>query len=164
MRFTAWRQVAACALLSATITALAAGSVAAPRAPAPAKAVASASAPASAALASATRLEDYQLLAMSASEHVAVLRGPDRRLVTLRVGMSLPVEHAVLKEVAGGKLRFDVLGAEHDHQTAWMSRGATPEAPAVVERIASKGPAAPTTPHRLSKQVPLSSSTASSAK
>jgi hypothetical protein len=159
MGFIAGRLGAACMLLLGVVAFDAgAASMAASAASAPATAASAGSA------AAASRLEDYQLLALSSSERVAVLRGPDHRLVTLRVGMSLPVEHAVLKEVAGGKLRFDILGPERDHQTAWMSRGATPRDPVAVQRVAGKGPAQPATAKRVIARVALPSGAASAAK
>jgi hypothetical protein len=159
MRSIAGRLGAACVLLLGVVA------IDATAAPSVAPAASAAASPAPAASAApATRLEDYQLLAMSASERVAVLRGPDHRLITLRVGMSLPVEHAVLKEVAGGKLRFDIEGAARDHQTAWMSRGAKPQDAAVVQRVVSKGPAAPATPKRIVTKAALPSQAASAAK
>ena len=93
--------------------------------------------------ASSTRLEEYFLLALSPSEGVAVLRGPDRRLVTLRVGSVLAPARARLVQVMGDRLRFDTLDESGARQTAWIVRAANPELPPEVQRVSSTPPPTP---------------------
>ena len=120
----------ACALLAA--------------APAPALAADVPAASAASAAAAATRLEDYRLLALSASEGVAVLRAPDRQLITLKVGAILPSARARLAQVLGDRLRFETADAQGVRQTAWMIRAASPDLPPEVQRVSSVGPPRPT--------------------
>jgi len=89
------------------------------------------------------RLEQYFLLAISPSEGVAVLRGPDRRLVTLRVGSTLATARARLAQVLGDRLRFDAVDDKGVRQTAWMIRSANPEELPEVQRVSSSPPFAP---------------------
>lgn len=96
----------------------------------------SASAPAAA----FSRLEDYVVLAQSPSEGVVVLRGPDRRLVTLRVGSVLAPARARLVQIQGGRLKFDTVDAKGSRQIAWMTPGAAPDKPSDVQRINFDGP------------------------
>ena len=91
-----------------------------------------------------TRLEDYYLLALSPSEGVAVLRGPDRRLVTLRVGATLPPAKARLAQVLGDRLRFDTVDEKGNRETAWMIRAAQPEQLPEVQRVSGVMPLPPT--------------------
>lgn len=98
---------------------------------------ASASAPA---VASQARLEDFHLLALSPSEGVAVLRGPERRLVTLRIGSMLPSARARLVQVLGDRLRFETVDDKGIRQTAWMIRSTDPEQPAQVQRVSGNPP------------------------
>lgn len=86
------------------------------------------------AIASATSLDAYTPLAQSASEGVAVLRGPNRQLVTLRVGATLPEARARLVQIQGTRLRFESLDERGDRQTVWMTAGVGGE-PAKVERV-----------------------------
>ena len=91
-----------------------------------------------------TRLEDYFLLAVSPSEGVAVLRGPDRRLVTLRVGGTLPSAKARLVQVLGDRLHFDTVDDKGLRQSAWMIRAAQPDTPPEVQRVSGNPPPAST--------------------
>ncbi|MCU7376088.1 hypothetical protein PEC18_36220 [Paucibacter sp. O1-1] len=95
---------------------------------------------ASAPAASSTRLEDYVVLALSPSEGVVVLRGPDQRLVTLRVGTVLTPARARLVQIQGGKLKFDTVDGKGARQTAWMTPAASPDKPSEVQRISFEGP------------------------
>ena len=101
---------------------------------------ATASTPAASAPAGSARLEDYRLLALSSSEGVAVLRGPDRRLVTLRVGSILPSAKARLAQVLGDRLRFDAVDDNGLRQTAWMIRSKDPEQLPEVQRVSGTAP------------------------
>jgi hypothetical protein len=124
----------------------------------------SASSPASAA-ASATqvRLEDYYLLAISVSEGVAVLRGPDRHLTTLRVGTTLAPARARLAQVLGDRLRFDTFDDKGARQTAWMIRSANPEQLPQVQRVSGNPPTAPSMDAKSAVTVaPLSASPSTS--
>lgn len=106
---------------------------------------ASASTPPAAAHAAARQvsLEQYHLLALSPSEGVAVLRSPDRQLVTLRVGNTLPPARARLVQVLGDRLRFDTLDDKGTRGGAWMIRGADPEQLPQVQRVSHTPPPAP---------------------
>ncbi|MDC6167883.1 hypothetical protein [Paucibacter sp. XJ19-41] len=95
---------------------------------------------ASAPAAASTRLEDYVVLAQSPSEGVVVLRGPDQRLVTLRVGTVLTPARARLVQIQGGKLKFDTVDGKGARQTAWMTPAASPDKPSEVQRISFEGP------------------------
>lgn len=109
--------------------------------------------------ASSTRLEEYFLLALSPSEGIAVLRSPDRRLVTLRVGSALTPARARLVQVMGDRLRFDTADEKGARQTAWMIRSANPEQPPEVQRVSWTPPPAPSVSARSVPTVlPLSSS------
>jgi len=103
-----------------------------------------AAAPAASAPGAPSRLEDYYLLALSVSEGVAVLRTPDRQLITLRTGSTLPAAKARLVQVLGDRLRFDTADEQGQRQTAWMIRAASPDQPPQVQRVSSIGPARPT--------------------
>jgi len=104
----------------------------------------SASSPASAApSATQFRLEDYFLLAISVSEGVAVLRGPDRHLTTLRVGTTLAPARARLAQVLGDRLRFDTFDDKGVRQAAWMIRSANPEQLPQVQRVSGNPPNVP---------------------
>jgi len=72
-----------------------------------------------------------------------VLRGPDRRLVTLRVGSTLATARARLAQVLGDRLRFDAVDDKGVRQTAWMIRSANPEELPEVQRVSSSPPFAP---------------------
>lgn len=98
---------------------------------------------AAAAPAAATRLEDYHLLALSSSEGVAVLRAPDRRLITLKIGATLPGARARLAQVLADRLRFETVDATGLRQTAWMIRTGGPEQLPEVQRVSAVGPARP---------------------
>jgi hypothetical protein len=87
-----------------------------------------------------TRLEDYRLLALSPSEGVAVLRAPDRQLVTLKIGATLPAARARLAQVLGDRLRFETADETGARQTAWMIRSGGPDQPPEVQRVSSVGP------------------------
>ena len=89
------------------------------------------------------QLEDYFLLAISASEGVAVLRDPDRHLTTLRVGAVLGPARARLAQVLGDRLRFDTVDDKGARQTAWMIRSANPEQLPQVQRVSGNPPTAP---------------------
>lgn len=102
-----------------------------------------AAAPAASAARAAARLEDYLLLALSPSEGVAVLRGPDRQLVTLRAGTALPAARARLVQVLGDRLRFDTADEQGVRQVAWMIRAANPEQPPEVQRVSATPPPRP---------------------
>jgi hypothetical protein len=103
------------------------------------------------------RLEDYHLLALSPSEGVAVLRGPDRRLVTLRVGTALPSAKAKLAQVLGDRLRFDTVDDQGNRQTAWMIRAANPEQLPEVQRVNGVMPVPPNITSSTKSVAPLSS-------
>jgi hypothetical protein len=105
-----------------------------------------ASAPATTATAAAARqipLEQYHLLALSPSEGVAVLRTPDRQLVTLRVGNTLPPARARLVQVLGDRLRFDTVDDKGTRGGAWMIRSADAEQLPQVQRVSLTPPPAP---------------------
>lgn len=110
-------------------------SVSSPKASSAAKPQSAASAPAA-----ASRLEDYAVLAQSPSEGVVVLRGPDQRLITLRVGSVLAPAHARLVQIQGGRLKFDTVDDKGSRQIAWMTPGAAPDKPSDVQRISFDGP------------------------
>jgi len=99
--------------------------------------------PAPATPAAATRLEDYHLLALSASEGVAVLRAPDRQLITLKLGATLPTARARLTQVLGDRLRFETADDKGVRQTAWMIRTGGPGQLPEVQRVNSLGPVNP---------------------
>lgn len=108
--------------------------------------VTAASAPAahaSAPGAAGIRLEDYLLLALSPSEGVAVLRGPDGRLVTLRAGSTLGPARARLTQVGADRLRFDVVEGRGERQVAWMIRAASPDQAPQVQRVSMAAPPMP---------------------
>lgn len=94
-----------------------------------------------AAVAGRTQLENYLLLALSPSEEVAVLRGADGQLVTLRVGSTLAPARARLAQVMGDRLRFETYDDKGVRQTAWMIRAGSPEQAPEVQRISSAAPA-----------------------
>ncbi len=73
-----------------------------------------------------------------------MLRGPDRRLVTLRVGTPLVPAQARLAQVLGDKLRFDVVNDKGERHVAWMMRPANPEQLPEVQRVSGKEPLPPT--------------------
>jgi len=101
---------------------------------------------ASAAPAAAVRqipLEQYHLLALSPSEGVAVLRTPDRQLVTLRTGNALAPARARLVQVLGDRLRFDTVDDKGARGGAWMIRPADPEQLPQVQRVSLTPPPAP---------------------
>jgi hypothetical protein len=127
---------------------------------------AAASAPAAATPATPgqARLEDFRLLAISPSEGVAVLRGPDRRLVTLKVGSTLPSARARLAQVTGDRLRFEAVDDKGVPQTVWMIRPADPEQAPEVQRASRLSPATPNMSRGSSVVVPLSPSSSSSPK
>ncbi len=117
-----------------------------------------AAAPGASAPRAATRLEDYLLLALSPSEGVAVLRGPDRQLVTLRAGAALPAAKARLVQVLADRLRFDTVDEQGVRQVAWMVRAANPEQPPEVQRVSANAPLRPSiSPTGQSVTVPLRS-------
>jgi hypothetical protein len=153
MRARGWAacRMQVCALLMGGVMSVSAWAVE-PAAPA----ASAASAPVSQA-APQSRLEDYYLLALSPSEGVAVLRGPDRRLVTLRVGTALPSAKARLTQVLGDRLRFDTLDDQGNRQSAWMIRAANPEQLPEVQRVSGVMPAPPTTTPSGQVTAPLSS-------
>lgn len=129
-----------CALFFGGVMALGRSALAATAAPAPA------SAPTANAARAAARqipLEQYHLLALSPSEGVAVLRSPDRQLVTLRVGNALPPARARLVQVLGDRLRFDTVDDKGTRGGAWMIRSADPEALPQVQRVSNTPPPAP---------------------
>lgn len=138
-----------CALLLGGVMSTWAAEPAAPVAPAASASVSQA--------ASQGRLEDHYLLALSPSEGVAVLRGPDRRLVTLRVGTALPSAKARLAQVLGDRLRFDTVDEQGNRQTAWMIRAANPEQLPEVQRVSGVMPVPPTTTSSGQVVAPLSS-------
>lgn len=108
--------------------------------------VTAASAPtasASATAAGSIRLENYSLLALSPSEGVAVLRGPDGRLVTLRVGSTLGPVRARLTQVGADRLRFDVVEGRGERQVVWMIRAADPTQPPQIQRVSMTPPPLP---------------------
>lgn len=114
--------------------------------------VTSASAPsvrASAPSAMRVRLEDYLLLALSPSEGVAVLRGPDGRLITLRVGGTLGAAHARLTQVGADRLRFDVVEGRGERQVAWMIRASNPDHPPQIQRVTMTPPPLPSVTGRV---------------
>lgn len=102
---------------------------------APAAAGASAPAP-------IVRLEDFALLALSASEGIAVLRAPDKRLVTLRVGSTLPEARARLLAVQADGLRFETVDDQGVSQTARMVRSGLGDA-SRVQRLSVTPPPKP---------------------
>ena len=105
-----------------------------------------ASAPAATAATASARqipLEQYHLLALSPSEGVAVLRSPDRQLVTLRVGNTLPPARARLVQVLGDRLRFDTVDDKGARGGAWMIRSADAEQLPQVQRVSNTPPPAP---------------------
>ena len=104
---------------------------------------ASAPAATSAAAARQIPLEQYHLLALSPSEGVAVLRTPDRQLVTLRVGNTLPPARARLVQVLGDRLRFDTVDDKGARGGAWMIRSADAEQLPQVQRVSMTPPPAP---------------------
>lgn len=88
----------------------------------------------------AVRLEDYRLLAVAPSERVAILRGPDKRLLTLKVGMTLEPAKARLKQVLPGRLQFEALGARGEPESVWMIAAARPELAPEVQRESLRAP------------------------
>ncbi len=104
-----------------------------------------------------TRLEDYHLMALSPSEGIAVLRAPDRKLVTLRIGGTLAPAKARLAQVLGDRLRFDTVDDKGNRQTAWMIRAANPEQAPEVQRVSGNMPPAPTAGSGGSTVTPLKS-------
>jgi len=88
-------------------------------------------------------LEQYHLLALSPSEGVAVLRSPDRQLVTLRVGNTLPPARARLVQVLGDRLRFDTVDDKGARGGAWMIRSTDPDQLPQVQRVSNTPPPAP---------------------
>lgn len=93
-----------------------------------------------------SRLEDYQLMALSVGEGVAILRTPQRQLVTLRIGGTLPAAKARLVQVLGDRIRFETADEQGRRQTVWIVRGAGPDQPDQVQRVSSTAPSRPTTP------------------
>lgn len=87
------------------------------------------------------RLEDYLLMALSATEEVAVLKGPNKQLVTVRVGSALAPAQARLVQVLGDRLRFEAYDSKGARETVWMIRAASPEQPPEVQRISGTRPA-----------------------
>jgi hypothetical protein len=73
------------------------------------------------------RLEEFHLVAISTSDNMVTLRGPDRKQITLKVGSTLVSARARLVEVQPDRLRFDALDDKGLPQTAWMIRSANPE-------------------------------------
>ena len=88
------------------------------------------------------RLEDYALLALSASEGIAVLRAPDKRLITLRVGSTLPEARARLLAVQADGLRFETVDDQGVRQTARMVRTGVGDA-SHVQRVSVTPPPKP---------------------
>lgn len=88
-------------------------------------------------------LESFSLVAQSASEGVAVMRSPDRRLVTLRVGAILAQAKARLVMIQGDSLKFETTDEKGAPQLVWVRRGAKPEDPVQVERVSLAEPVRP---------------------
>ena len=110
-------------------------------------------------------LEQYHLLALSPSEGVAVLRTPDRQLVTLRTGHALAPARARLVQVLGDRLRFDTVDDKGTRGGAWMIRSADPEQLPQVQRVSMTQPPAPGVADKgTTTVVPLSAPAKSSSK
>jgi len=87
----------------------------------------------------AQRLEDFHLVSVSLSDGgLATLRGPDNRVVSLKVGSTLVSAKARLVEVQSDRLRFDAIDDKGKPQTAWMIRSQTPGQLPEVKRMARK--------------------------
>lgn len=115
------------------------------------------SARASATAAKSVSLEDYLLLALSPSEGVAVLRGPEGRLVTLRVGGTLGPARARLTQVGADRLRFDVVEGRGERQVAWMIRASNPEQPPQIQRVTLTPPPLPSITGRVAASAAMTS-------
>lgn len=93
-----------------------------------------------------SRLEDYQLVALSPGEGVAVLRTAQRQLITLRLGGTLPAAKARLVQVLGDRVRFETADEQGQRQTAWIVRGSGPGQPDEVQRVSAVAPSRPASP------------------
>lgn len=109
----------------------------------PTRSAAASQAVTTSAVPSYTPLESYALLAQSASEGIAVMRSPDRQLVTLRVGTVLAPAKARLVLIQGNTLKFETVDEKGARQIAWVRRGARPEDTVQVERASLEEPPRP---------------------
>jgi hypothetical protein len=98
-------------------------------------------------------LEAYRLLALSPSQGLAVLRTPDARRLTLRLGDAIPGTTFKLVAVATDRLRFDA----SPHVTTWMIRPAAADQQPVVHSL-TRVPPPPTraVPKALTTALPKS--------
>lgn len=84
-------------------------------------------------------LENLKLLALGANDGRIVLLFPDKKMVALHVGETVPGTHAVLTSVLVDKAVFDeVTSPAQGKQTVWMWKGGE-GSPARLQRFAPGG-------------------------
>jgi hypothetical protein len=82
-------------------------------------------------------------MAFSPAEGIAVVRYPDRRLRTLRVGDVLGASSARLTQVLPDRLVLQEGSAAGGKQTVWLFRPRQPDAPAMLQRLNGAAPVTP---------------------
>ena len=85
-------------------------------------------------------------MALSATEGVVVLRTPQRQLITLRLGGTLPAARARLVQVLGDRVRFETADEQGQRQTTWIVRGSGPGQADEVQRVSAVAPSRPPVP------------------
>jgi hypothetical protein len=112
------------------------------------------------------RLEQFSLLALSLTERRAVLSKPDKQMLVLKTGDTVPGTTAVLSQVLPDKLVFDETPAGgQGKQVVWMYKTA-PGTPARLERFSVLAPVTPapvTQPVTLSTAIRVGEGATSSA-
>jgi hypothetical protein len=104
-------------------------------------------------------IEQYLLLALSTSEGIAVLKGPDRKLVTLRIGGTLAPVRARLTQVLGDRLRFEAPDNQGALETIWMIRAAKPDQAPEILHVSINAPAVQGTVKSNASIVPMGAGT-----
>lgn len=83
------------------------------------------------------RLESLKLLALGPNDGRVVIQFPDKKMLVLHVGETVPGTHAVLTEVLTDKAVFDEAAApSQGKQAVWMWKGSA-NAPGRIQRFAS---------------------------
>lgn len=82
-------------------------------------------------------------MALSPAEGIAVVRYPDRRMRTMRVGEEMGATRARLRQVLPDRLVLEEHSGSGGKQTVWLFRPKQAGDQAIVQRISGTAPPAP---------------------